>query len=139
MSTLYGSNALSGVVNIITKKANRPFVGNVSARLSRFWDQKYSLSLDTRLRKFSTLTSAVYSNHKPYVMPDREESTLTFKLHDGRDSIIKVKDSIAVRGYENMSIEQKIGYDFTQRLSTELKVNGYVRTTSSIPTCDLTR
>ena len=31
MSTLYGSNALSGVVNIITKRANRPFVGNVSA------------------------------------------------------------------------------------------------------------
>lgn len=125
MSTLYGSNALSGVVNIITKKANRPFVGNVSARLSRFWDQKYSLSLGTRLRKFSALTSAVYSKHNPYVIRDREEATLTFKLPDGRDSIVKVKDSVKVRGYENMSIEQKIGYDFTQRLSTELKVNGY--------------
>ena len=31
-STIYGSNALGGVVNIITKNADRPFTGNLNAR-----------------------------------------------------------------------------------------------------------
>ena len=49
---------------------------------------------------------------------------MTFKLPDGRDSIVKVKDSVKVRGYENMSIEQKIGYDFTQDVMIHQPLGG---------------
>ena len=42
MSTLYGSQAMGGVVNIITKDANRPFTGNVSVRYGNNDESKYS-------------------------------------------------------------------------------------------------
>lgn len=128
MSTLYGSNALSGVVNIITKKANRPFVGNVSARLTSYLDQKYALSFGTRQRKFSALTSASYSYRAPYEMSDLEEATNRYILPDGRDTIEKVKRKIKVRGYRNFMLEQKLGYDFTERFNIEIKGGIYQNT-----------
>ena len=43
-STIYGSNALGGVINIITKTANRPFSGNLNVRYAGSNGQKYTAS-----------------------------------------------------------------------------------------------
>ena len=127
MSTLYGSNALGGVVNIITKKANRPFVGNVSARTTSRGDQKYALSVGTRQEKFSSLTSASFSRRNPYTIRDTKPMTSTFKRPDGTDStaVDTTRRSFNIKGYETFSIAQKFGYDFTDRLSAELTGSFY--------------
>lgn len=127
MSTLYGSNALGGVVNIITKKANRPFVGNVSARTTSLGDQKYALSVGTRQEKFSSLTSASFSRRNPYTIRDTKPMTSTFKRPDGTDStaVDTTRRSFNIKGYETFSIAQKFGYDFTDRLSAELTGSFY--------------
>lgn len=121
MSTLYGSNALSGVVNIITKKANRPFIGNISTRMSNYLDQKYTLLAGTRQRKFSALTSASYSYRMPYQLEDLEEARNRIIYPDGRDTIETIKGKIGVRGYQNFMVEQKLGYNFTERFNIEIK------------------
>ncbi len=127
MSTLYGSNALGGVVNIITKKANRPFIGTISSRLTSRRDQKYAISLGTRQEKFSALTSASFSRRAPYTFEDRKPTTKLYELPGGRDSIGvgKKLGKLNMRGYETFSIAQKIGYDFTDKLSAELKGGFY--------------
>ena len=127
MSTLYGSNALGGVVNIITKKANRPFVGNVSARTTSRGDQKYALSVGTRQEKFSSLTSASFSRRNPYTIRDTKPMTSTFKRPDGTDStaVDTTRRSFNIKGYETFSIAQKFGYDFTDRLSAEVTGSFY--------------
>ena len=43
-ATIYGSNALGGVINIITKTANRPFSGNLNVRYAGSNGQKYTAS-----------------------------------------------------------------------------------------------
>ena len=127
MSTLYGSNALGGVVNIITKKANRPFVGNVSARTTSLGDMKYALSVGTRQEKFSALTSASFSRRDAYTVEDRKPMWVTFRRPDGTDSMAvdTTLRSYDIKGYETFSIAQKLGYDFTDRLSAELTGSFY--------------
>lgn len=127
MSTLYGSNALGGVINIITKKANRPFVGTVSTRLTSRRDQKYTVSLGTRQEKFSSLTTASFSRRNPFTFEERKPTKRLYELPDGRDSIgISPKLSkYNMRGYETFSIAQKVGYDFTDKLSAELNGSFY--------------
>ena len=127
MSTLYGSNALGGVINIITKKANRPFVGTVSSRLTSRRDQKYTVSLGTRQKKFSSLTTASFSRRSPYTVEDRKHMSAWYEFPDGRDSIATDKKlrKYQIRGYETFSIAQKLGYDFTDKLSAELNSSFY--------------
>lgn len=127
MSTLYGSNALGGVINIITKKANRPFVGTVSTRLTSRKDRKYTVSLGTRQEKFSSLTTASFSRRDPFTFEERKPTKRLYELPDGRDSIgINPKlGKYNMRGYETFSIAQKLGYDFTDKLSAELNGSFY--------------
>ncbi|BAR52080.1 putative TonB-dependent hemin utilizationreceptor HmuR [Tannerella forsythia KS16] len=127
MSTLYGSNALGGVINIITKKANRPFVGTVSTRLTSRKDRKYTVSLGTRQEKFSSLTTASFSRRDPFTFEEQKPTKRLYELPDGRDSIgvNKKLGKLNMRGYETFSIAQKLGYDFTDKLSAELNVGFY--------------
>ena len=127
MSTLYGSNALGGVINIITKKANRPFVGTVSTRLTSRKDRKYTVSLGTRQEKFSSLTTASFSRRDPFTFEEQKPTKRLYELPDGRDSIgvNKKLGKLNMRGYETFSIAQKLGYDFTDKLSAVLNVGFY--------------
>ena len=127
MSTLYGSNALGGVINIITKKANRPFVGTVSTRLTSRKDRKYTVSLGTRQEKFSSLTTASFSRRDPFTFEEQKPTKRLYELPDGRDSIgvNKKLGKLNMRGYETFSIAQKLGYDFTDKLSAELNGSFY--------------
>ena len=123
MSTLYGSNALGAVINIITKMPNRPFVGNINAQATSRKTQKYSLSLGTRQQKFYALTSGTYSRKDPYIIEDKVGETTIYEKPDGQDSIaVGDISSVSVRGYEMYKIEQKLGYNFSEKL--DLAVSG---------------
>lgn len=126
MSTLYGSNALGAVINIITKMPNRPFVGNVNAQATSRKDQKYTLSLGTRQQKFYALTTGTYSRKKPYLLEDKEGETTIYEKPDGQDSIaVGEVSSISVRGYELYQIEQKLGYNFSEQLNVAVTGDFY--------------
>lgn len=108
MSTLYGSNALGGVVNIITKNANRPFTGNVSARYGNKGEEKYSGSIGTKQSRFSSLTSVSYKKKDDY----------TVKNDDG-------SDALGMKGYEIWQGNQKFGYSFTDKLKLNINASAY--------------
>lgn len=132
VSTLYGSSALSGVINIITKKATRPFIGNLSSRIGSYGSQKYSLSLGTRQNRFSALTSVIYNRRKPYCLKDREGIETIWENPEGKDSVSFGKEGeFHVRGYENLTLSQKLGYDFTEHFGISLK-GGYYNNKISV-------
>lgn len=105
-STLYGSNALGGVINIITKGANRPFTGNVSARYGNKSGQKYSVSAGTKLSRLSSYTSLTHRQRDTYTVSDDLNAT-------------------TIKGYETWDASQKFGYAFTDRLSAEVRGSYY--------------
>lgn len=85
-STLYGSNALGGVINIITRSANRPFTGNVNARYGDKSGQKYSVSAGTKQNRFSSLTSLTHRRKETYTIADTEGAYTTTVNPDGSTS-----------------------------------------------------
>ena len=65
-STLYGSNALGGVVNLITQQPREPFSISATARYSNFNNQTYRISTGSKWGRFSNLLSAGFDKTDGY-------------------------------------------------------------------------
>ncbi len=107
-STVYGSNALGGVVNIITKNANRPFSGNLSARYAGSNGQKYSASVGTKQNRFSSMSSLTYRTMESFTIEDKDGSNYT-----------------TIHGYNIWDAGQKFSYAFSEKLSADIKGTFY--------------
>lgn len=125
MSTLYGSQAMGGVVNIITKDADRPFTADLTARLGNKDEMKYSASLGTKLSRFSSYTTFSYRRRDAYKIEDREGAVT--EIHKPDTVILDTADksSTTVLGYDIWQIGQKLGYALTDNLKAEISGNYY--------------
>lgn len=65
-SALYGSSAIGGVINFITKQGSRPLEASASADISSEGLSRYAASLGVRYRRLSSTTSAGYTEQAPY-------------------------------------------------------------------------
>lgn len=121
MSTVYGSQAMGGVVNIITRDAQRPFTGNLSARYGNKDEQKYSVSAGTRLDRFSSYTSFSYRKREAYTVDDKEDFISPVYYPDGTMEYDTTSKTItSIRGYDIWQVSQKFGYSFTDHLKVVL-------------------
>lgn len=123
MSTIFGSQAMGGVVNIITKDADRPFTGNVSAQYSDKGDRKYTISGGSRRDRFSSYTTLSYRFRDAYTVDDQEGFVTETELPDG--TIVKDTSGMlaaSVKGNEIWQVAQKFGYSFTDDF--KLVLNG---------------
>ena len=130
MSTLYGSQAMGGVVNIITRDANRPFSGNASVRQGTNDEGKYSLSLGTKQGRFSSMTTGSYRKREAYAVEDEEgQITLThYKDTHGRDSVVADTSTLgmtSVKGFEIWQASEKLSFTFNERLRASVKGSYY--------------
>lgn len=100
-SSLYGSNAIGGVVNIISRNINDPLELNLFSKLSEYNTMEYSGLAGVRLGKFSSSTSALY------------------KSSDGYD-LSPETTSRTVEKYNYFTINQKLNY----KVGDKLRVNG---------------
>lgn len=105
-STLYGSNALGGVVNIITKTADRPLTANLNARYAGSNGQKYTASAGVRKDKLTSYTSLTWRTMDTYEVGDTQSGTKVY-------------------GYNIWDFSQKLGYACNERLSADLKGSFY--------------
>lgn len=125
MSALYGAQAMGGVVNIITKNADRPFTADVSARYGSKDEMKYSASVGTKLNRFSSYTTFSYRKSDPYEVKDRDGQVQ--EVH-GKDTVWRDTVSAAssvVLGYKAWSVNERLGYSFTDALKAEMSVGYY--------------
>lgn len=99
-STLYGSNALGGVVNIITKTPADPFRLSASTRFSRYNTQNHRLSIGSKLGKFSTQTSVDF------------EKTDGYDLFEGNSYRTQEREDAAV-------VSERLSYSPTDKLQLE--------------------
>lgn len=124
-STIYGSNALGGVINIITKNADRPFTGNINARYAGSNGQKYTLSSGIRKDRLSSYTSLTWRAKDSYTIEDTEGKSTVTTSPDGETVNTGDPQYTTVYGYNIWDLTQKLGYTCNERLSTELKGSFY--------------
>lgn len=69
-SALYGSSAIGGVVNIITRDASKPWSVNVNANYGSKNEQRYGTTIGLKKGSISSLTSATYKRKDTYLLTD---------------------------------------------------------------------
>lgn len=103
-STLYGSNALGGVVNIITRTPSEAARHSASARFSGYNTQNYQLSSGMKWGRISSQTSVVMDKTEGYDLLKGN----TYRTQEREDAVV---------------VNQKLRYTFSPEFLVEGKLS----------------
>jgi outer membrane receptor for ferrienterochelin and colicins len=123
-SSLYGSEAIAGVVNIITKKSKRKVYAENSSRISKYatWQQHNKLGLN--LGRFSSLTTYSHKESDGWQLSDYEIDE-DYDNDDASDDVLVETDAKAVNAYQDHTIDQRFDYDISKKLSVYISGSKY--------------
>ncbi|MBD5219910.1 MAG: TonB-dependent receptor [Bacteroidales bacterium] len=116
-STLYGSDAVGGVINIITAEAGEDSEFSSTSRYTRDGQFNQGLNLGLRAGKVGSTTSYNYSHSDGW-----QNSHFT---QDG-DELVETLSQLSI-GYTSNNFNQKFTYDPTDRLSVYAEGSYYNR------------
>jgi len=121
-STLYGSSAVGGVVNIITKTPERPVEINIHSRNGGMGENHMGINVGGKWNKWTTHTAISYRNAKSYEL--QNSSYLVRSFEDGTTHTDNQLRVTHIDGSLNRTIDQKFQYRINPAITTELKL-GY--------------
>lgn len=107
-SSLYGSNAVGGVVNVITRDATEPWTANLNARIGAHNNQRYGGSFSFKSGKFNSITNL--------------QHTHADAIDLGRDG-----DYSTVFGNKTWNIKERLTFNATDRLNFTGRAGYYFR------------
>lgn len=114
VSALYGSNANGGVINIITKKDNKPFALNLNGRIGKHSDQRYGLTWQQGGRRWgNTFDFSRISRDNYNVSSAADPVTRVINTIYG-DKTYNFKEQITYRPIDNITLGGHAGYFFRE-------------------------
>lgn len=113
-SSLYGSNAVGGVVNIISRESQEPWTLNINSRYGKHNDQRYGLNFAFNAGKFSNSLSAQHTHIDSYNMKNEGD----YDRFYGGDTY-NIKDRLTFRLNDKLKFVGRAGYFFRERNSAE--------------------
>ncbi|NQU85716.1 MAG: TonB-dependent receptor plug domain-containing protein, partial [Mariniphaga sp.] len=135
-STLYGSNALGGVVNIITKSPSSKASLAASTRLSNYNTQSHRVSFGSKIGKISSQTSLTFDKTDGYDLLEgnsyrtqEKEDALVFNQHlkysPTEQLLVEGNLSLLNKNRENTSenLYDRRNKDFSYGLKTSYFIN----------------
>jgi outer membrane receptor for ferrienterochelin and colicins len=123
-SALYGSNAIGGVVNIITKNANKPFQTNLSSRIGSNGDRRYGGNIGFKEEKINALTSFSFNSTERYELEDKGFQEYIYSDEVIIDSTLR---RTFVDGTKNYNLDQNINYHPTEKMEISFNAGLYQR------------
>lgn len=123
-SSLYGSNAVGGVINIITQKPRKGFETGASVRYGSNNEQNYRYTVGSRRKWGYVNLTASFKSMDPYLLKDREPLTQWFANGE------KVEHALYetyIAGYEDYSITPRVGMDLSEKLHVEARGGYYFK------------
>ena len=146
-SALYGSNAMGGVINIITKKPNNKLEFSANLRYAQtnqdnYDDNNYyedyekkfyknqdwpnlngNLSIGFRKNSFYSNTFLNFKSLDGYQLEDREG--LKYHYINADTTIVNEKGTSSINGMMDYTLTQKFGYDDGKKWAFEIRGNYY--------------
>lgn len=135
-STLYGSNALGGVVNIITKTPSEKTNLMVSSRFSNYNTQNYQASFGSKFGKFTSQTSVMFDKTDGYDLiegdsyrtQEKEDAIAAnqhFKFSPNSSLLFEANLSFLNKNRDNTSasLYDRRNRDFTYNLKANYFIN----------------
>ena len=111
-STLYGSNAVGGVVNLISKTATKPWSVNLNGHYGAFNEYRGGGSVGFKVKQVSNTTTFQAHGQDEVPLASTEEDGIT-KIFAHRS--FNVKDRLVWTPSEKVNVTGNIGYFFRSR------------------------
>lgn len=109
-SSLYGSNAVGGVVNIISREESEPWRVNVNARYGAHNEQRYGGAISFKTGRISSATTLQYTSIDSYDMKNEGDYNRFYGGYNWN-----VKERLTVNVTDRMKLIGRAGYYFRQR------------------------
>ena len=117
-SALYGSNATGGVINIITKKTDKPWTLNVNGRLARHNEQRYGASFGLNGKRLCNMFTANYTDVDNFDVHSAAGPVTRIISTVYGDRTLNLKDQLVWSPSRNVEIGGRVGYFFRQTTRT---------------------
>ena len=117
-SALYGSNATGGVINIITKKTDKPWTLNVNGRLARHNEQRYGASFGLNGKRLGNMFTANYTDVDNFDVHSAADPVTRIISTVYGDRTLNLKDQLVWSPSHNVEIGGRVGYFFRQTTRT---------------------
>lgn len=111
-SSLYGSNAVGGVVNIISREASEPWTLSINGRYGKHNSQRYGAVVTVNRWKINSSTSAQYSSIDSYNMKNEGD----YSKYYGSKTW-NVSERLTFKPINALKIIARAGYFFRERNS----------------------
>ena len=109
-SSLYGSNAVGGVVNLITRKNAEPWSFNLGARTSSLGEGRYNGALGFNHRRWNSQTNLQYTHASPLHLSDSSDLHTIYG-----NSTFNAKERLIFKASERITLTGRAGYFFRER------------------------
>lgn len=125
-SSLYGSNAVGGVVNIISRESQEPWSVNLNGRYGAHNEQRYGGSVGVNLGRFNSLTNV---QHTTIDAIDLSKGKETDKVGDYSSiygsSTYNIKERLIFTATDELKFTARAGYFFRERNSSANQKDRY--------------
>lgn len=125
-SSLYGSNAIGGVVNIISRESTEPWSVHVNSRYGAYHEQRYGGSIGFNQGRFNSLTHVQYTSVGDI---DLSAGRVQEEVGDYNriygNSTLHVKQRLQFAAMDQLKFTARAGYFFRERNSSESQKDHY--------------
>lgn len=113
-SALYGSNATGGVINIITKKSQKPVTLNVNARYAKHNEQRYGGTFGLNGKHWNNMFTVNYNRMDNYDVHSASNPVTRIISTVYGDKTINFKDQLVWCPNKNFHLSGRAGYFFRE-------------------------
>lgn len=125
-SSIYGSNAVGGVVNLITRTATEPWTANLNVRYGAYDNQRYGGTFSFNAGKFNNYFNVQHlrSGRIDYFNPETDGDKGSYSSMDPFHSW-NFKDKLSFKANNKLKFTANIGYFYRERERSSTENNRY--------------